>query len=161
MKTIRIILSLAIVIVLLGTCKKDPYDRKKYEGHYVGVMVPSLYYNVPNGDGQPVDLQLTKHKSIDNALVLKCSSNPPIVGSTHFGTSGFGSFDTEEQDYNNTVYVSDEDFLYQKGILSWDVGKLCRYVEPDSLYCLVTFSYPQPNGTDFVQEFFIKAKKTD
>ncbi|UPT67348.1 MAG: hypothetical protein M0D57_01230 [Sphingobacteriales bacterium JAD_PAG50586_3] len=157
-KTISIVIILSI---FLFACKKDTDIRDKYVGHYVGLAVPSGWYNVPNGDGQYAELDLSKNELIDNVISVKCKTNPPIVGSTNFSTNSFGTYDTNLYDEieDNRLYVSDKGILYKKGMFYEDLyyTKFYRFVEPDSIYCLVYFY----NGPTSPTEFFVKAKKND
>jgi hypothetical protein len=153
----KLLLILSAIVFLFG-CKKEQDPRDKYVGHYVGLLVPYGYYTVPNEDGQFAELYLSKH-AIDNVLIAKCNSHPPIVGSTNFNTNSFGDLNTDYDDEFelNRIYVSDKGFIYRKNMFYEDLyyTKLCRFVEPDSIYCLVYFLHNP------AAEFYIKAKKVD
>jgi hypothetical protein len=156
----KIAFILGFLALFLFACDEEKGDpRNKYVGHYVGLAVPFAWNNVPNADGQHAELTLSKNQYIDNALKVSCETHPPIVGSTNFNTNSFGNFNTDDDPEfeMNRLYVSDDGLLYRKNMFYEDLyfTKFCRFVEPDSIYCLIYFMY------DPSIEYFIKAKKTD
>lgn len=163
------ILYIALVIVFFA-CKKDepqpPVDpRDKFVGYYEGLLVPTGANNAPISTGQFAEVTLTKHPTIDNALIVNSSTHPPIVGTNIFAPyTGFGTFSTYWYDAyeKNRLYISDEGFLYQNNMNRWDfyVDKLCYYVNPDSLYFVVYYNEGMPSGP-WVNDFFVKVKKVN
>jgi len=154
------------LLIFVCSCKQDdilkPDPRDKYVGHYMGLGVADAYRYVPDSVGQFSEIYLTKHPNIDNALQIESNTNPPINYPFLIGFGGFGNYSTtwdNPYDEKNRIYVSDEGFLYQKGLPSWEIGKICRYTEPDSIYCLVTYLFHKPNGSTSDYIFYIKAKR--
>lgn len=152
----KLTLILLSFTLFLFACEKDKIDpRDKYVGEYRGVLVPYLYSTAPLEDGQPVEFSLKKYSNIDNALLIEGESHPPIVGSTNFGTgvTGWGDCYINDgvENNKNRIYVSDKEYIYQVGLYTWQFPRLCRFVEPDSLYCVIDI------GLNDI--FFIKARK--
>lgn len=136
-----------ISTLFLFSCKKEKEDpRDKYVGEYEGKgNVASVKRNAT--------LKLSKHPNKDNALIIDWATLDYFSGSGNFSYNASDGIVDE-----NIIYLSNTGFLYLKNTLTFDLHKNCNYVEPDSLYIIVSFPL-YSNSEMYLAKNYLQLKK--
>ncbi|UPT67785.1 MAG: hypothetical protein M0D57_03715 [Sphingobacteriales bacterium JAD_PAG50586_3] len=153
-KAISIII---ILSVFLFACEKDKDFRDRYVGDYEGrATFNTLTFPHAIAPSDPAAmLHLSKHPNIDNALIIDFASVQWPNGSGYEYDINF-----QDEEPQNTIYLSDEGFLYLYGTHEYNLHKNCIFIEPDSLFTVVAMPYYNGNNNQWYLEYnFFRLKK--
>lgn len=162
MKKVALI-ALSLTLFLFA-CKKDKDFRDRYVGEYEGkANYDYLNYShtLPNNIANS-KLQLSKHPDIDNALIVDWAEIKYPNGESLDYTKEYSDYPYNPiytNVHKNIIYISDEGFLYLENSQSFHLHKNCAYVEPDSLFVVITLPFYEISGNVTPNNYFFRLKK--